>query len=134
MGAWREGFDEMLGRFFGDARDSWWTGDIAAPVDLAETDNGFEVRMDMPGMAAKDFDIQVNGNVVTISGERKEETEEKGKTWHRVERRSGSFSRSVTLPCNINAHEVAADYTGGVLTVTLPKADEAKPRRVTVKG
>ena len=130
----RDEMEDMFGRFWGDPREGVWTGELAAPVDVAETDNAFEVRMDVPAMEAKDFDIDVNGNVVTIRGERKEEKQEKGKTWHRIERRSGRFARTMTLPCNVNANEVAAEYTGGVLTVTLPKAEDARPKKVTVKG
>ena len=94
----------------------------------------FEVRMDVPAMNANDFNIQVNGNTVTIGGERKEEKEEKGKTWHRLERHTGKFARTVTLPCNVNENEVAAEYNGGVFTVKLPKATNAIPKKVAVKG
>jgi len=130
----RHEMQDLLGRFWGEPQDAWWSGQIAPPVDLAETDNAFEVRMDVPAMNAKDFEIHVNGNVVTIGGERKEEKEEKGKTWHRVERRTGKFSRTMTLPCNVNEDEVAAEYTGGVLSVKLPKSEEARPKKVVVKG
>lgn len=90
--------------------------------------------MDIPGMESKDFDVKVQGNLVTVSGERKEEKEEKGKTFHRVERRTGKFSRSFTLPCSVNQDEVAADYTQGVLTLKLPKCETEKCRKVAVKG
>lgn len=126
--------EEMLGRFWGEPREGWLAADIAAPLDIAETENAFELRLDVPAMKAEDFDIDVNGNVVTVRGERKEEKDEKGKTWHRVERRTGRFARTVTLPCNVMADEVAADYTGGVLTVKLPKIEEARPKKITVKG
>jgi HSP20 family protein len=76
---------------------------------------------------------QVDGNTLTVRGERKEEKEEKGKTWHRVERRAGKFARTVSLPCNVNEDEVAAEYIGGVLTLKLPKAENARPKKVTVK-
>lgn len=130
----RDEMEDLMGRFWGDATQRGWLGEIAAPLDVAETANAFEVRMDVPGMDVKDFDIQVNGNTVTISGERKEEKEEKGKTFHRVERRHGTFMRTMNLPCNLNADEVAADYVGGVLTVKLPKAENARPKKVAVKG
>ena len=90
--------------------------------------------MDIPGMEAKDIDIQVNANVLTVSGERKEEREEKGKTYHRVERRVGAFSRSVTLPCPVKEDAVDAQYKNGILTIKLPKTEEAKARKITVKG
>ena len=85
-------------------------------------------------MEAKDIDIQVHGNLLTISGEQKEEREEKGKTFHRVERRVGSFSRSVTLPCPVKEDAVDAQYKNGLLTVKLPKTDEAKAKKITVKS
>jgi len=126
--------EDIFGRLWGEPQDNWHMGEIAAPLDLAETDNAFELRLDAPAMKAQDFDIDVNGNVVTVRGERKEETEEKGKTFHRVERRTGRFARTITLPCNIAADEVAAEYTGGVLMVKLPKANDARPKKVTVKA
>jgi HSP20 family protein len=72
--------------------------------------------------------------MLTVAGERKEEKEEKGKTFHRVERLYGNFSRSVTLPCSVNEEEVAAEYKDGVLTIKLPKAEEAKAHKIKVKG
>jgi HSP20 family protein len=129
----REELENMLGQFWDEPGDGWLVGEVNAPLDLAETDNAFELRIDVPGMKAEDFDIDVNGNMVTIRGERKEEKEEKGKTWHRVERRTGKFARTVTLPCNIAADEVAAEYAGGVLTVKLPKTEEGRPRKIAVK-
>ena len=128
----RDEMDEMFGRFF-EPREGWFGGELAVPVDLSESENAFELRMDAPALEAKDFQIDVNGNTVTVRGERKEDKEEKGKTWHRVERRVGKFARTVTLPCNINSDEVAAEYANGVLRLTLPKAENAKPRKITVK-
>lgn len=107
---------------------------FAPALDVSEKENNFEVRVDIPGMESKDLDIQVRGNTVTITGQRKDEREEKGKTWHRVERRTGSFSRTITLPCEIDEKEVAAEYTNGVLSVTLPKSEQARPRKINIKG
>jgi HSP20 family protein len=106
----------------------------APALDVSEKENNFELRVDIPGMDPKDLDIQVRGNTVTITGQRKDEREEKGKTWHRVERRTGSFSRTITLPCEIDEKEVAAEYTNGVLSVTLPKSEQARPRKINIKG
>ena len=107
---------------------------MAPALDVSEKDNSFEIHMDIPGIESKDVDVQVLGNTVTISGSRKDEKEEKGKTFHRIERSSGSFSRTVTLPCEVNEKEVAAEYTNGVLSVILPKSESAKPKKVNVKG
>lgn len=109
-------------------------GGVAPALDVAEKDNSFEIRMDIPGVESKDLDVEVHGNTVTISGSRKEEKEEKGKTFHRIERSSGSFSRTVTLPCSVTEKEVAAEYTNGVLSVILPKSEEARPKKVSIKG
>jgi HSP20 family protein len=138
MMLWREPFealrDEISGfrsRFF---EDEGWLGDIMKPsVDMAETDGVIEVTMDIPGVDPKEIDIQVSGNMLTISGEKKEEKEEKGKTFHRVERRYGSFSRSMTLPCPVNEDKVGAECHEGVLKVTLPKTEESKTRKIKVK-
>jgi HSP20 family protein len=103
-------------------------------LDMSETDSSIEIRMDLPGITAKDIDIQISGNVLTVSGQREEQKEEKGRTFHRVERRYGNFSRSVTLPCTVVESEVAAEYHDGVLTIKLPKTDESKAHKVKVKG
>ncbi len=129
----REEMQDLISRTFGS--DAEWPLDRISPsLDVAETDGAIEVCMDSPGMEAKDFEIQVNGNLLTISGERKEEREERGKTYHRVERRSGTFSRTVTLPCPVNDEAVDAQYKNGTLTVKLPKTEEAKARKITVKS
>jgi HSP20 family protein len=130
----REEMQDLLSRTFGEEGDLWSVDRITPSLDLAESDNALEVRMDIPGMEAKDIDIQVNANVLTVSGERKEEREEKGKTYHRVERRVGSFSRSVTLPCLVKEDAVDAQYKNGTLTIKLPKTEEAKARKIVVKG
>jgi len=82
----REEMQDLLSRTFGEEPDLWSVDRMTPSLDLAESDNALEVRVDIPGMEAKDIEIQVNANVLTVSGERKEEREEKGKTYHRVER------------------------------------------------
>jgi len=130
----REEMQDLISRTFGEEGDLWSVDRITPSLDLAEADNALEVRMDIPGMEAKDIDIQVNANVLTVSGERKEEREEKGKTYHRIERRVGAFSRSVTLPCPVKEDAVDAQYKNGILTIKLPKTEEAKARKITVKS
>jgi HSP20 family protein len=130
--AFRE-LEEMLADFVGTEPEAWFTGQMVPSLDLSETDAAVEVRMDLPGIKPADIDIQINGNLLTVSGERKEEKEEKGKTFHRVERRSGSFSRSVTLPCAVLEAKVDAKYDKGVLSISMPKAEEAKAHRIPVK-
>ena len=126
--------DDLISRFWDGEKENWFAAPFTPSVDLTESTDAFEIRMDIPGLDAKDIDVQVHGNIVTLSGQRKEEKEEKGKTFHRLERRTGSFARTLTLPCEVNEAEVAAEYTQGVLTVKLPKCEEAKSKKVAVKG
>ena len=131
--ALQEEMNELRSRFLGDGGEGWFTGAIVPALDISETDTSVELKMDLPGMSAKDIDIQVYGNVLTVSGKRDEEKEEKGKTFHRVERRYGSFSRSVTLPCNVVESEVDAEYHDGALAIKLPKTEESKAHKINVK-
>lgn len=123
---------DLAERFWGEEGDGWLGG--AAPLaDLSETESSVQIALDLPGVNPGEIDIQVHGNVLTIGGERKEEKEEKGRTYHRLERRIGTFSRSITLPCPVQEGEAAAEYRDGVLTITLPKSEEAKSHRIKVK-
>jgi len=131
--------DEMFSRF-----SERWNGEqglagMRIPsVDLSETDGELQIAVEMPGLKPEEIDIDVSGNTVRISGEhkeeKKEEKEEKGRRYHRIERRSGSFFRTVELPCSVEEDKVAAEYKDGVLKVTLPKAEEAKTHKVKVKS
>jgi len=131
----QEEMDEMLGRF-----SERWTGEgglaeMRMPsLDLSETDGEVQLTVDVPGMKPEEIDIEVTGQTVRIRGEHKEEKEEKGRTYHRIERRSGSVFRSVELPCAVNEDKVVAEYKDGVLKVILPKSEEAKSHKVKVKA
>jgi len=103
-------------------------------ADVRETDKSIDVAIDLPGMKPEDVKVELHDRVLTISGERKEEKEEKGKTFHRVERRSGSFRRSFTLPMEVDEAKVDAKFEHGVLNITLPKTEKAAPKKIEVKG
>lgn len=124
--------DDMLTRFFGESRGMG--GDLTPSVDVTESDSEIEIRMDAPGIKPEDIDIQLQGNLLMISGARRVEQEEQGKTYHRVERTMGSFARSVTLPCTVREEQVDAQYQDGVLTIKLPKPEESKRRRIEIKS
>jgi HSP20 family protein len=132
--ALREEMNDLRSRLWGGDDEGWFGGAMAPSVDLSETDTAVEVRMDLPGVKPDDIDIQVSGNVLSVTGQRQEEKEEKGRTFHRVERHSGSFSRSITLPAAVNESEVAAEYRDGVLIITLPKSDPSKRQKIKVKS
>ena len=128
----RQEMEELFSGAWGDGEDAW-TAPLVPAADVSETDRTIEVKMDLPGINATDIDVQVNGNLLTVSGERKEEKEEKGKTYHRIERRYGRFSRSTTLPAAVKEDKVDAQYHDGVLTITMDKTEDAKSRRIKVK-
>jgi len=107
---------------------------VAAPlVDISEDDKEYLIKAELPEVKKEDVKLAIQNDVLTISGERKYEKEEKGKKYHRVERAYGSFMRSFTLPEDADGSKVAAEYKDGVLKVHLPKAEKAKPKSIEVK-
>lgn len=128
--------DELLGRFGEGWESEWPVAQRMPTLDLTESNGSLEVKMDVPGMKPEDIEIQVTGDTLTISGQHEEEKteEDKEKKFHRVERRTGSFQRSVTLPASVKEGDVTADYEDGVLTITLPKTEAEKTHRVTIKS
>jgi HSP20 family protein len=104
----------------------------APAVDIYETPNELVVKADLPDMNEKDLDVRVENNLLSIGGERKFEKSVSEDNYLRVERTYGSFSRSFSLPNTVNAEAIKAEYKNGVLTVTLPKREESKPRQVRV--
>jgi HSP20 family protein len=101
-------------------------------VDILETENDLIFKVDAAGVNLKDIDIQLENGTLTLKGERKFEKDDNVKGYHRTERSYGAFARSFTLPDTVNAETVHADYAQGVLTVTLPKQERAKPRAIKV--
>ncbi|HWX37632.1 MAG TPA: Hsp20/alpha crystallin family protein [Candidatus Sulfotelmatobacter sp.] len=104
----------------------------APAVDIYETPNELVVKADLPDVNEKDIDVRVENNLLTIRGERKFDKSVSEENFLRVERTYGSFSRSFSLPNTVNAEAIGAEYKNGVLTVTLPKREESKPRQVKV--
>jgi len=102
-------------------------------MDLVEADDHFVLKADLPGLAEGDVAIEVEGDVLTVSGERKAEHEQRGEGFHRIERAFGSFRRSLTLPEGVDPESVTASFTNGVLEVRIPKPEERKPRKVAIQ-
>ncbi len=127
---------EAMDRLFDDAftrplnlRD----GDLSTPaIDMYQTDDEVVVKAAIPGFNADEVQINVTGDVLTLRGEMKHEEEKKDKAWHIHEQRWGSVERSITLPTDVKADKASADFENGILTVTLPKAEEVKPKTRTV--
>lgn len=106
----------------------------AAPVDMYQTDKDVVVKASLPGVKPEEVDISITGDVLTIKGEHKEEQEVKEKGYFRKEMRYGTFNRSLQLPVAVKSDKAEAIFENGVLTLTLPKAEEAKPKQIKVKA
>jgi HSP20 family protein len=120
-----------LGRGAGD--DDWSLGGTWAPaVDIYEQEGNIVLKAELPGIDAKEVDIHLENNILTLRGERKVDNEVKRENYHRVERAYGSFTRSFTLPTVIDQEHIKAECRDGVLKVILPKREEAKPKQITI--
>ena len=126
--------DDLFRGFFGDRGLPSLEYRRWPAIDVAENENEFLIKAEVPGCKADDIDISVHGNTLTISGEKKEEQEKKEKGYYHVERSYGSFRRDISLAGDINPDEIEASCKDGVLTVKLPKSEKAKPVKVKVKG
>jgi len=113
----------------GDSDFTTWT----PAVDIAEHDDQFVVKVELPGVNKDDVKITLENNILTIRGEKKQEKETKKENYHRVERSYGSFQRSFTLPTTVKSDKIDAVYKDGILQIALPKAEEAKPKQIEVK-
>lgn len=128
---------EAMDRLFDDAftrplslGDGW----SAPAIDMYQTDDEIVVKAALPGIKADEVQINITGELLTLKGEVKHDEEKKEKAWHIREQRYGSFERSVALPTEVVADKAKAEFENGILTITLPKADEVKPRTITVKA
>jgi len=117
----------------GEKKEAIAVAEWSPLVDITEDEKEYVVKAEIPEMKKEDIKINVNEDVLTVSGERKYEKEEKGKKYHRVERAYGSFMRSFTLPEDADGTKVNAEYKDGVLKVHLPKSEKAKPKAIEVK-
>lgn len=108
------------------------TGDLSLDLDMYQTDKDLVLKTAIPGLKPEEVDISLNGDVLTIKGEHKEEKEEKEKDYLYKERRYGTFSRSVQIPVPVKSDKAEAVFDNGILTLVLPKAEEAKPKQIKV--
>jgi HSP20 family protein len=123
--------DRLFDAFFGDqGQGRRWV----PPMDLVEHEDHFVLKADLPGLSEDDVSIEVQDGTLRISGERRAEHEEREKGWYRVERSFGSFSRSLTLPDGVDPDGISAEFDRGVLQLRIPKPEERKPRRISIKA
>ncbi len=129
------GFDDVFGRpylpgiwrLFPSEEMVW-----APAIDVLEEEDKFSVKVELPGVEEEDVNVSVAGGTLTIEGEKKAESEVKKKGYYYSEASYGSFSRSITIPSSVDASKIEANYDKGVLEITLPKAPEVKPKKITV--
>lgn len=126
-------YTKAIGKPQRTSQEVMTTGDWAPRVDIAETDKAFTIKAEIPEVKKEDVKVTVDNGVLTLRGERKMEKEEKDKKFHRVERYYGSFTRSFTLPDNIDESKIDAGFKDGMLTLSLPKTEETKPKAIEVK-
>jgi HSP20 family protein len=127
-------FNRFFGRGASEApKDTMMAFDWAPTVDIAETETEFQIKAELPDVKKDDVKVSVDKGVLRLEGERRQEKEEKGKKYHRVERSYGSFLRTFVLPDNIDEGKVRAEFKDGVLHVVLPKTEKARPKAVEVK-
>ena len=126
-----------LNRIMDEALGSWNGGSVASAwlpaCDVIEDKDHLKIALELPGVRSEDVKVSVENNVLTIRGEKRQESEDRGQRWHRYERSYGAFERTFTLPSTVDAHHVQATASDGVLTLVLPKSERAKPREIPVK-
>ena len=125
---------EALGRYFWDAwQPAMLMTSFSPRLDMHEEKDALVVRAELPGIKKEDLDVSLDGDMLTIKAEKKEEEVAEEATYHTTERRFGYYSRSVSLPVHVDADKVAAAFKDGILEIKLPKTEEAKPRHIEVK-
>lgn len=131
--ALRREMGEVVGQFQ-ELECGQTTGVLSPRANVAETEEAFEISVDLPGLTAEEVELEFEDGKLTIAGTRKNEAEEEGKTFHRVERRSGEFRRSFTLGQDVDPDKVEAGFKDGVLRVTVPKAEKVRPKKIEIKS
>ena len=129
--------NRMVNEFFGDGNGEAASAGLSSwtpAVDIHETEDGFVVKAELPGVSKDDVSIDVHQNTLTLRGQRKHEAEVKQDKYYRVERAYGSFQRSFVLPTVVDQDKVQATYKNGVLELHLPKSEAAKPKRIAING
>ncbi len=124
-------FSDMLDDFFNDAVTTRRDGFVPR-IDMSETEDTYEVFVQIPGMKKDDISVDLENGVLTVSGERNFKNEEKGKRFHRVETQFGAFSRSIELPDNIDPESINAKYTDGILEISVNKSEESLKKRIEI--
>ncbi len=135
-----EELSERLNRVFGrpsvrrdNNKEALTVADWIPAVDISESESEYLIKAELPGVKKEDIKVTLQEGVLTIQGERKQEKEEKGRKYHRIERSYGTFMRSFTLPDSVDDSKVSAEFRDGLLSLHVPKSEKAKPKAIEVK-
>jgi HSP20 family protein len=128
----QEQMNRMFNEFFGDRQSSLAEDSWVPSVDVSETDAAIVVRAELPGMSQDDIELNLQDNALTLKGEKKQEYKDQQGNYHRTECCFGSFSRSFPLPATVKQEDIQAKFKDGVLEINLPKAEEAKPKKIAI--
>ncbi len=133
ISAMQDEVNRMFDNFWGEFKGQ--DGAMLAPaVDVTEKADNFIVSAELPGLTKDDINLTLQNNVLTMSGSKKRETESKSDRYHRLERSFGSFCRTINLPTSVDASKIDADFKNGILTLELPKVEEARPKEIAIQG
>ncbi|MFW7413547.1 Hsp20/alpha crystallin family protein [Demequina sp. SO4-18] len=128
---WQDDFNRMVRQFFGDS-DASLAGAFSPALDVEENEDGFTLHVELPGVTPDQVDVSIEENVLTVAGQRDFYSDANADGFKRIERRFGRFHRAVRLPDRVDPEGIEAAYRDGLLTITVPKAESAKPRRIQV--
>ncbi len=129
----RREMEDLWGNFAGEREFLPMRGEWMPALDVSETKDSLIVKAEIPGMEPKDVDISLSGDLLTIKGEKKQKTEEKKESFHRIETRYGAFSRTIRVPVSVDSDKIEASYDKGVLQLVLPKKEEVKAKQIKIK-
>ncbi len=134
MFSMRRQMDQIMNDMLGEESAATQQGEYLLPLDVAEDDNDYIVKASLPGVKPDNIDVTYRNGTLTISGESKHEQDVENEQYHMRERSFGTFRRSITLPGDIDPDKIDAHFEDGVLTLMLPKSEQAKPKRIPIKG
>lgn len=124
--------NQMFNEFFGERQNQMTQGAWTPAVDVSETESALVVRAELPGLSHDDIDLSLHDNVLTLKGEKKQQGKQDGENFHRTECCFGAFTRSFSLPAAVKQDDIQAKFKDGILEITLPKQEEAKPQKIAI--
>jgi HSP20 family protein len=127
-------FTRLFDSFFGTVLPDYTPADLAPRTNIVETEKAYELALELPGLDEKDIHLDLSDNRLVVTAERKDDRQTEGKTWHRVEHRYGTLTRTIALPQDSKTDGIEAVFKQGILTVTVPKTQPVKPTKIQIKA